>query len=186
MLLVYGFQCQEKIYDLKKLKTFRRWVFMDFHGTKKLSLMVSHDLWTQNRNIIFHGIWNMYFQKISIPPHPPQKTLWFAPPPPSPKEVWNGDFAKHPLEMNPPSPLEFPMISIGGGGVWIFYVISRLPCTCQWTVDSIGKSGFCSKSQNPKVDFKVVFNVFKGDFKKEIQIWISWVLSLNPKKDLQT
>ena len=46
----------KKKYDLKKLKTFRRWVSMDFHGTKKLLLMVSHDLWTQNRNIDFRGI----------------------------------------------------------------------------------------------------------------------------------
>ena len=186
MLLVYGFQCQEKIYDLKKLKTFRRWVFMDFHRTKKLSLMVSHDLWTQNRNIIFHGIWNMYFQKISIPPHPPQKTLWFAPPPPPPRRFETGTSLNTLWKWTPPPLWNFQWYPLGGGGVWIFYVISRLPCTCQWTVDSIGKSGFCSKSQNPKVDFKVVFNVFKGDFKKEIQIWISWVLSLNPKKDLQT
>ena len=58
-LLVYGFQCQEKKkYDFEKLRTFRGWVPMNFHGTKKLLLMVSHDLWAQNWKNVFHGNWN--------------------------------------------------------------------------------------------------------------------------------
>ena len=47
---------------------------MDFHGTKKLLQMVSHDLWAQNRNIVFRGILNVCFQKIFIPPPPPPHT----------------------------------------------------------------------------------------------------------------
>ena len=35
---------KKKMYDFEKLKTFRGWVPMNFHGTKKLLLMVSHDL----------------------------------------------------------------------------------------------------------------------------------------------
>ena len=139
ILLVYGFQCQEKIYDLKKLKTCRRWVSMDFHGTKKLLLMVSHDLWTQNWNIVFGGIWNMYFQKISItppPPHPPQNTLWCAPPrprfsipgglswPPPPRRFEMGTSLNTLWKWTPPPLRNFQWSSIGGGGgVWIFYVI---------------------------------------------------------------
>ena len=30
---------------------------MNFHGTKKLLPIVSHDLWAQNRKIVIHGIW---------------------------------------------------------------------------------------------------------------------------------
>ena len=43
-LLVYDFRRQEKKYDEEKFKTFRGWVPMNFHGTKKLLLMVSHEL----------------------------------------------------------------------------------------------------------------------------------------------
>ena len=109
------------------------------------------------------------------PPHPPQKTLWFAPPrpgfsipgglswPPPPRRFETGTSLNTLWKWTPP-PLRFPMIiHWGEGGVWIFYVILRLPCTCQWTVDSIiGKSGFCSKSQNPKVDFNNVFSSKKS------------------------
>ena len=28
---------------------------MNFHGTKKLLVMVSHNLWAQNRKIVVHG-----------------------------------------------------------------------------------------------------------------------------------
>ena len=35
-------------YDFEKLKTFRGWVPMNFHGTKKLLLLVSHDIWAQS------------------------------------------------------------------------------------------------------------------------------------------
>ena len=32
---------------------------MNFHGTKKLLLKVSHNLWAQNQKIVFErGIWN--------------------------------------------------------------------------------------------------------------------------------
>ena len=31
---------------------------MNFHGTKKLSQMVFHDLWALNQKIVIHGIWN--------------------------------------------------------------------------------------------------------------------------------
>ena len=31
---------------------------MNFHGTKKSLLMVSHDPWAQTRKIVIHGIWN--------------------------------------------------------------------------------------------------------------------------------
>ena len=31
---------------------------MSFHGTKKLLLIVSHDLWAWNWKIVIHGIWN--------------------------------------------------------------------------------------------------------------------------------
>ena len=159
-------------------------VFHGFSWNQKLLQMVSHDLWAQNWNIVFRLIWNVWFPKISIPPplhgrlfdlhpHPPGFSvpggLWR---PPSPQEVSNGDFAKHPLEMNPPPLQNFQWSSGGGGGGMDFFwnhtilglrnMILRLPCTCQWTVDLIRKSGFCSKSQNPTVDFN---NVFKVDFK---------------------
>ena len=49
---------KKKIYDFEKLKTFRGWVPMNFHGTKKLLLLVSHDLWARNWKIVFHGNWN--------------------------------------------------------------------------------------------------------------------------------
>ena len=55
MLLVYGFQRQKNIYDCDKLKTLRRWVPMNFHGIKKLLLMVSHDLWARNRKMVSMG-----------------------------------------------------------------------------------------------------------------------------------
>ena len=42
---------------------------------------------------------------------PSGKVLSHDPPPPSPRKL---------LPLNPPSPLEFPMIFCGGGGVWIF------------------------------------------------------------------
>ena len=32
---------------------------MNFLGTKKLLLMVSHDLWVWNRKFVIHGIWNL-------------------------------------------------------------------------------------------------------------------------------
>ena len=31
------------------------WVPMRFHGTKKLLLTVSHNLWAQNQKIVIHG-----------------------------------------------------------------------------------------------------------------------------------
>ena len=31
---------------------------MNFHGTKKLLVMVSHNLWAQNGKIVVHGNWN--------------------------------------------------------------------------------------------------------------------------------
>ena len=34
------------------------WVPMNFHGTKKLFQMVSHDLWALKWKIAIHGIWN--------------------------------------------------------------------------------------------------------------------------------
>ena len=43
-------------YDFEKLKTFRGWVPMNFHGTKKLLLLVSHDIWAQSWKIVFN--WN--------------------------------------------------------------------------------------------------------------------------------
>ena len=43
--------------------------------------------------------------------HPLEKYFPMTPPPPSPRKL---------LPLNPPSPLEFPMIFCGGGGVWIF------------------------------------------------------------------
>ena len=47
-------------YSAKKkgLKSFRRWVPMNFHATKKLLQIVFHDLWTWDWKIVFHGIWN--------------------------------------------------------------------------------------------------------------------------------
>ena len=48
---------KKKIFDWK-FKTFRGWVPMNFHGTKKLLPMVSQDLWARNRKIVFHGNWN--------------------------------------------------------------------------------------------------------------------------------
>ena len=47
-----------KKYDFEKSKTFRGWVAMNFHGTKKLLLMVFHDFWARNWKIVFHGNWN--------------------------------------------------------------------------------------------------------------------------------
>ena len=154
---------------------------MSFHGFSRNQKIVTDGFpWSLGTEPKYCFSWDLKCvlpENIHTPPPPPthtQKTLWFALPTPrifhsrgslmtpSPQEVLNRDFTKHPLEMNPPSPSEFPMIIHGRGSVWIFYVILRLPCTCQWTVDSIGKSGFCSKSQNPKVDFN---NVFKVDFK---------------------
>ena len=49
---------RKKKYDFEKLKTFRGWVPMNFHGTKLLLLMVSHDLWARNWKNVFHGNWN--------------------------------------------------------------------------------------------------------------------------------
>ena len=50
-LLVYDFQCQEKKYMTKKnLKHLGdAWVPMNFHGTKKLLLMITDELWAWNR-----------------------------------------------------------------------------------------------------------------------------------------
>ena len=43
-----AYSAKKKIYDFEKLKTFRGWVPMNFHGTKKLLLLVSHDIWARN------------------------------------------------------------------------------------------------------------------------------------------
>ena len=43
MLLVYDFWANGKKNDIKKLKTIRRWVPINYQGTKKWSQMVSHD-----------------------------------------------------------------------------------------------------------------------------------------------
>ena len=53
-----AYRCQSPKYDFEKLKTSRIGVPMNFRGIKKLLQMVSHDLWAQNRKIVFHGIWN--------------------------------------------------------------------------------------------------------------------------------
>ena len=47
-------RAKKKIYDFEKLETFGWWVPVNFHGTKKLLLMVSHDLWARNWKIVFH------------------------------------------------------------------------------------------------------------------------------------
>ena len=52
----YGFLCQEKVHIFEKLKSFRSWVAMNYHRTKKLLQIVSNGLWTWDRKIFFHGI----------------------------------------------------------------------------------------------------------------------------------
>ena len=47
-----------KKYDVQKLKTFKRWVPLNFLRAKKLLRMVSHDLWVRKRKIVFLGNWN--------------------------------------------------------------------------------------------------------------------------------
>ena len=59
ILEFYGFQDQEKkCIWLPILKIFKRWVPMNFHGTKKLSRMVSNYGQRIKRKIVFHGNWN--------------------------------------------------------------------------------------------------------------------------------
>ena len=152
---------------------------MGFHGFSRNQKIVTDGFpWSLDTEPKYCFLWDLKYvlpENIHTPPpHPPQKTLWCAPPrpgfsipgglswPPPPRRFETGTSLNTLWKWTPP-PLRFPMIIHWGEvGVWIFYVILRLPCTCQWTVDSIGKSGFCSKSQNPKVDFN---NVFKVDFK---------------------
>ena len=43
---------KKKIYDFEKIEVGS----MNFRGTKKLILMVSHDHWVRNRKIVFYGI----------------------------------------------------------------------------------------------------------------------------------
>ena len=40
---------------------------------------------------------------------------------------------------------------------------------------SIGKSGFCNRTRNPKTDFTLEKSVLRVDFNLEIQIRISWI-----------
>ena len=54
----YGFQDQERNIWLPKLKTFKRWVAMNFHGTKSwyrwFPVISGHG----NEKIVIHGNWN--------------------------------------------------------------------------------------------------------------------------------
>ena len=151
---------------LKKIENIEEVGFHRFSRNQKI--VTDGFPWSLDTEPKYWFPWDLKYvlpENIHTPPPPTEDSLICTPTPqifhsrgsfmtPSPKEVWNGDFAQHPLER---SPLPFGISNdhpLGGGGVWIFYVILRLPCTCQWTVDSIGKSGCCSKSQNPKVDFK--------------------------------
>ena len=52
--MVYDFQHQEKNMTKKNLKHLRDG-FSWFHGTKKLLLMVSHELWARNQKTVFNG-----------------------------------------------------------------------------------------------------------------------------------
>ena len=185
MLLVYGFQCKEKIYDLKKLKTFRTWVSVDFHGTKNcyrwFPMIFGH------RTEILFSVWFEMCgsRKYPYPPPSMEDSLICTPIPqdfpfqgvfedlPPPRKFQTGTSLNTLWKWTPlPFGISNDHLAGGGGGGMDFFwnhtilglrnMILRLPCTCQWTVDLIRKSGFCSKSQNPTVDFN---NVFKVDFK---------------------
>ena len=70
--------------------------FVSKHRTYVFVLMISYTLLS-----VF----------VTVFSHPLEKYFPMTPPPPSPRKL---------LPLNPPSPLEFPMIFCGGGGVWIF------------------------------------------------------------------
>ena len=53
-----AFRTKKKRYDFQNWKHFMRWVSMNFHGTKKLLWMVSHDVWARKWKFVFHGNWN--------------------------------------------------------------------------------------------------------------------------------